>query len=295
MSRNPTISIVIPHKNSLEKLSRLLASIPEGEFFQTIVIDDNSEPEQNPGLLKSTYKHVEFHINQSGEYNAGSARNIGVRCASGEWLLFADADDYFNTDLLKSVPEIVKELSAFDICYFKVKSIEEVTGLPSIRHTRYNSLADRFLQGDDRELIRYKWAPPWGKLIKKALVDSFNIKFDSVVASNDLIFSLKIGIFAKNIQVIDEVIYFVTKSTDSITARLTPERALARLETLIDYNSIVMDNGITCRMDFGINYFLKSEPWFLSMSKFQLYLRFFSMYRRRLLAMIMRGFSGPKI
>ena len=103
-------TFIIPHKNIPELLKRCLDSIPRREDIQIIVVDDNSDPdkvdfEHFPGLNEPC---VEVYFTKEGK-GAGYARNIGLKYARGKWLLFADADDYFLSNVLDVVDEYIFE------------------------------------------------------------------------------------------------------------------------------------------------------------------------------------------
>src|SRR5690554_1026331 len=90
-------SVIIPHKNIPDLLERCLQSIPIREDIQVIVVDDNSDPDkvnflEFPGLNR---KNTEVYFTKEGK-GAGYARNVGLTKAKGKWLIFSDADDYFN-------------------------------------------------------------------------------------------------------------------------------------------------------------------------------------------------------
>src|SRR5690554_2433886 len=90
-------SIIIPHKNIPELLDRCLKSIPIRDDVQVIVVDDNSDPDkvdffEFPGLNRHN-TDVYFTKEKKG---AGYARNVGLTKAIGKWLIFSDADDFFN-------------------------------------------------------------------------------------------------------------------------------------------------------------------------------------------------------
>ena len=70
------------------------------EDIQVIVVDDNS-PDADTYLEKYpelSRPYLEFIRTTKGG-GAGYARNIGLDHAKGEWLLFADADDFYVEDM----------------------------------------------------------------------------------------------------------------------------------------------------------------------------------------------------
>ena len=97
MNMKYNYSIIIPHKNIPTLLQRCLDSIPQRDDVQVIIVDDNSDPsivdfENFPGLKRKN-TIVVFDKSSKG---AGHARNIGIEHSNSKWLIFADADDFFN-------------------------------------------------------------------------------------------------------------------------------------------------------------------------------------------------------
>lgn len=85
-------SIIIPHKNSTVLLERCLKSIPCRKDVQVIVVDDNSENQEELNAVVGGFSQVELILTQGG--GAGHARNEGLKYIRGKWVLFADADDF---------------------------------------------------------------------------------------------------------------------------------------------------------------------------------------------------------
>jgi glycosyltransferase involved in cell wall biosynthesis len=222
-------SIIIPHKNTPELLQRCLASIPRHEDIQIIVIDDNSDNTKVdfahfPGLNEPC---IEVIFTKEGK-GAGYARNIGLEKAKGKWLLFADADDFFTEKAFEHL--FAAADSPHEIIYFKTTSCYSDTYEPAKRDERFNQFIDGFIKHDkDAEnMMRYKWQVPWGKMIKRELVTRENIKFDEVIASNDVMFSLLIGNFASSIDSINHIIYCVTINRGSLTNSMNRDILMTR-------------------------------------------------------------------
>lgn len=90
-------TIIIPHKNIPDLLERCLHTIPTRDDLEVIIIDDNSDPDKVDleHFRGSNRPDTTVIFDKSGK-GAGHARNLGLKKALGEKLIFADADDYFN-------------------------------------------------------------------------------------------------------------------------------------------------------------------------------------------------------
>lgn len=235
------ISLIIPHYNSCEKLSRLLKSIKTRHCIQVIVVDDSSDSLNNPLSLKEKFPSVDF-IKNTHAKGAGGARNTGLEHVVHDWILFADSDDYFvNDGIDKIISQIDKDV---DCVFYKSSSIFEENNIESDRHVHYNKLIDDYILLEN-ENIRYKFYAPWSKLVKAQLVIDNKISFHEVIAGNDMLFSLLVGLKAKKIKACNDIVYCVTRSENSLTSNQSAFNKLARLRSAIKFNNTVIDNSLS--------------------------------------------------
>ena len=112
-------SVIVPHHNTPRLLIRLLDSIPDRQDIQVIVVDDNSDiPIQEwDTLKKQIHSNVSVKLTKEGK-GAGYARNVGLSLAKGEWLMFADADDYYAPDTFNIIENNLND--TIDILYYCV-------------------------------------------------------------------------------------------------------------------------------------------------------------------------------
>lgn len=232
-----SLSIIIPHYNAVEQLKKLLDEIPNISDIQIIVIDDNSNQDLNKlEKIKADYPYVEFYCNEKGENSAGTCRNIGLKHANGQWLLFADSDDYFLPGFYDKIKKWFD--TEADIIYFVPTSISLQDGLPSNRHEAYESLVRNYLEKKNvyNEIrLRYYQEGPISKLIRRNLVERENILFDEIRVANDVMFSIKCAFAAGLIEASEENIYCITKGNKgSLTAEKKKENFYTRLNVFID-------------------------------------------------------------
>ena len=214
---NPRYSIIIPHYDIPDLLMRCLKSIPVSEDIQVIVVDDNSPNadtylERYPELSRP---YLEF-IRTPKNGGAGYARNIGLDHAKGKWLLFADADDFFVDNMYDIITTHAE--SDADVIYFQKRAVySNDINRKSPRSGYLDRIMDIYLKTGDELPVRTRYYVPWGKMIKKSLVERHHIRFEEIRYANDILFSTYVGCFAKKIEAIDSVLYVVTSREGSMT------------------------------------------------------------------------------
>ncbi|MCP3371694.1 glycosyltransferase [Bradyrhizobium cajani] len=91
-SSTPSVSVVIPAKNVAAYVGETLSSaLAQDEVSEVIVVDDGSTDATVAIVRAIGDPRLRLMINDSAGVSA--ARNLGARHASGDWLLFLDADD----------------------------------------------------------------------------------------------------------------------------------------------------------------------------------------------------------
>ncbi|QQO24204.1 glycosyltransferase [Bradyrhizobium diazoefficiens] len=86
------VSVVIPAKNAAAYVGETIASaLAQGDVAEVIVVDDDSTDDTVAIVRAVRDPRLRLIYNDSAGVSA--ARNLGARYASGEWLLFLDADD----------------------------------------------------------------------------------------------------------------------------------------------------------------------------------------------------------
>lgn len=253
------ISIIIPHKNSIETLKRLLKSIRlfHGEI-QVIVVDDNSKNDVIKEL-KELSLNYKFELYSNEGYGAGGARNTGLQKACGNWIMFADSDDFFIDGWELEVKKYIQ--SSYDIIFFNVNSCYSNSLKKAYRDEHIKHIVNQFIRSKDLNYLRFGYLTPWGKLIKRKLIVDNNISFEEICAGNDMMFSLKTGFSANSVKLDSSEIYMVTASSGSITTTLSLERFDSRFKATIRANNFLRSNNLY-KYQLSILYFLAKSTQF---------------------------------
>ncbi len=209
-------SFIIPHYNKPDLLQRCVKSIPQRDDIEIIIVDDNSDEDKKPTINRRGVEIVFLDASQSK--GAGRARNVGMKKAHGKWLLFADADDFYNEGFLSFLDKYSD--SNNDVIYFGAESKNSETLEPLNRTVNYQSVIKGYDGLEEKQsLLKYKFHFPWNKMVNAQFISKHRIHFEEVLQGNDTMFSYMVGYFAKNIETIPEDLYVYTYTKNSITTR----------------------------------------------------------------------------
>lgn len=259
-------SVIIPHKSSLDTLPRLFKSIPNRPDIEIILVDNSEVPitkeqigvDRDYSLLWSSPKRY-----------AGGARNVGLENAHGEWIIFADADDFFTSDAFDAFDSHCNENA--DLIYFKADSVYDDTLQPSDRHLMFNGYIEKYLSGKTDELgVKLAYVVPWGKMIKHDLITKHKIQFDEVVAANDMYFSTLVGYYSTSFKVDERVVYVITTRRASLANRFDLPVIKSRFLVSLRINKFYKEHNIGDRQGSVMYFFyqarrfgIKELFWFL--------------------------------
>ncbi len=206
MIDKPKVSVILPVYNASRYLEQCIESLLSQTLsnLEIICVDDCSTDNSLNLLegLRQKDNRIKI-IKQSANLGAGSARNAGMEIASGEYLSFLDADDYFAADMFKIAIEHADTLN-LDVMVFGAKAFNDETGDESdmswaIKEHLLPELPV-FCAGDIKEDFFQTfiwWA--WDKLFRKSYIDQHQFKFQEIRTSNDLLFTASAMLMAEKI------------------------------------------------------------------------------------------------
>lgn len=104
----PFFSIVVPLYNKQNEIKSTLESALKQNFkdFELIIINDGSTDQSESEVLSLSDKRIRYIKTENR--GVSPARNLGIANASGNYIAFLDADDYWlpnHLDILKSLSE----------------------------------------------------------------------------------------------------------------------------------------------------------------------------------------------
>ena len=168
----PKISVIVPVYNVEKYLHRCIDSILTQTFtdFELLLIDDGSK--DNSGKICDEYAEKDKRIRVFHKENGGvsSARNLGLDNAGGEWICFADSDDWVKNNWLEIFSKSFNHGDLIISGYYEVKNntiIREkgVFNQPSLLSTV--SILEK------KNIFGYLWC----KCFKRSIINKYQIRF----------------------------------------------------------------------------------------------------------------------
>ena len=202
------ISVVIPAYNCEKFISKCLDSVlsQKGAELDVIVVNDGST--DNTGKILEKYKDKIRVVNkQNGGTSA--AKNMGISLIEGDYTMFLDSDDYLSENAIQILADTISKTDA-DIVKFRYQLVFP-DGTVKAAYNQFEKY--EFIEKKDFKEKIYphfingiRLNSVWSGIYRSSLIKGREFRTDMRVAE-DAVFSLKSYTDAKNIVVIEDVLY----------------------------------------------------------------------------------------
>lgn len=190
MKKNPKVTLIIPIYNAEKYLSETLNSVLNQIYknLEVICVDDGSTDFSLKILEKYKKNDSRIKIIKQNNKFAGTARNNGLAHATGEYIMFLDADDLFDRNM---VSYLVKKARKYDpdIIVFGYRRFVDYKGgkRPVKNQYRNNTFCSaREIKDSIFQITR---SMPWDKFLKKDFVKKTGILYQETKVNNDIYFN----------------------------------------------------------------------------------------------------------
>lgn len=247
----PLVSVVIPVYNSERFLWECLDSLRSQTLqeIEIICVDDGSS-DQSLYVLQECQKldsRIKI-ISQENQY-AGVARNNGLKYAKGEYVIFLDADDFFDADMLRSLYGRAKAYKA-DICVCRAKRFwqtdKRIEMMPWICKTdicpKNKAVFSRADMGN--RIFQFTTPSPWSKLYRREFVLENKLQFQNIRTANDVAFVMTSLALAERITVLDQYLLFYRTGVPTTLQATKAKEPLMFLESLRCLKDNLINYGV---------------------------------------------------
>lgn len=225
----PLISIVVPVYNVERYISLCLDSLRAQTFsdIEIICVVDGAldRSESVARMHEALDDRVRVIVKENG--GVSSARNVGIRAANGEYLMFVDPDDCLDKDACKVVLETIRNTDA-EVVTFGAQCLPLFDGnywLAKCLNTR-----DAVYEGFSPALLFEENSHPyiWRTAVKKELLFRESIFFNEDVRfGEDEVFHFSLYPLSKKTVLISDCLYYYRViRDDSLMSSVAHDRLL---------------------------------------------------------------------
>lgn len=179
-------SIIVPCyniENSVKELFEMLHSKSYSNY-EVIFVDDCSKDNSFETMKTLVSEYSNFSVYRP-EKNGGPglARNLGLKYAQGEYIVFCDSDDKFDIEVLAKIEDFLSEHTETDMLISPHYSVKKKKTSPVNMYKKYKHGSQV-----DREDVVLGNLAPWGKFYKTDIIKANQIEFPARRTGEDICF-----------------------------------------------------------------------------------------------------------
>ncbi len=254
MQNNPKISIIVPIYNGEKYIKRCMESIYSQTFsdYEIILVDDGSKDCSASICQEYAEKDKRIIFISKENEGAGSARNMGIEKACGEYLAFPDADDWFEPNMYEELYALAKS-GDYDVVFSGANIFSDETG--ELKKTGANicEVVSFQTQEDCRKNVMKLFPTsltfdvPWNKLYKRSVAIDNNVRFSNTRRCQDAMFNIDFYNAISSVTSTNKAYYNYITNTQESTNRKFPRN-------YIDINIAYFDKLISTLKSWDMYY-----------------------------------------
>ena len=184
------ISIIMPTYNAGKQLNRTIKSVIN-QSIQFIIVDDCSKDDTRE-IIKSyckKYENIVPYFSKTNHGGPGFGRNMGLKLATSNYIMFIDNDDEYDENLCKKLYETLITENA-DIVGCNKISVDNISNIK--QHIYYKNgieKEDKVIIKDD-DILFFDSVAVWNKIYKKEIIEKNRLTFLEDTRADDFAFTM---------------------------------------------------------------------------------------------------------
>lgn len=240
------ISIVVAVYNIESLLHHCVDSVlrQDDTDWELILVNDGSE--DNSDILCRKYASADSRIKYVKKENGGlsSARNAGIRAASGEWIIFVDGDDYLLPNTISTLKELIQQSGdSVDLVQYGFLEVAnyELFRPNAVKKTLIDIVEDRVEMFERLLYIGGEAASGCTKLIKMSVAKS--LLFKEGIIHEDEEFTTRPLFKVNAVAYTDFKPYVYVRRKNSITTSCFSEKRLDIIKIMLERIELLERHG----------------------------------------------------
>ena len=223
--REDLVSIIVPVYNVEKFVEKCVKSLMNQTHknIEIILVDDGS-PDHSPEIIdRIAAEDQRVHVIHQQNRGVSAARNAGLQCASGEYVMFVDGDDWVDSDY---------------VSYF-LMLVSENGSLIGMNKNNYST--GKIKTNEERYVVKAETAieAVWNKIYSRRLLVDNNISFDPTIWYGEgMLFNIQCLQYVDTVAIGEKSVYHQTFNPDSAMRKFNLKSNLCGIKSLDVQKSI---------------------------------------------------------
>lgn len=222
----PKISAIIPVYNVVQYLEQCIDCVLNQTLqdFEVILINDGSTDGSGDLCDKLVYRDSRIRVIHKENEGSGPTRARGVLEATGQYIAFHDADDYFKPTLYEDLYNLAKSSNADLVISAAVSvnpsGIEHEISCKEVIYSAIEECRKGIMEFFPTSTI---FDVPWNKLYKRTVATENNLTFKPLRRCQDAVWNLDFYAHCSRIVSTSKAYYYYRENTQESTWRKFPK------------------------------------------------------------------------
>lgn len=257
---NKTVSVIVPIYNAENYIKETIDCIINQSYkkIEVLLIDDGST--DNSAIIIDAYTRQDNRIKVFHTPNGGvsKARNFGIEIASGEYIVFWDADDIAHANYIELMVEVLESNKNINVVVSRHTGGNIVT-VDSFFHSKVvSSPKTKLITSKDYSYTNgNNHVIAWGAIYDRELISGIRFDEDLKVGEDSVFFANVFKKARKMILIEDKLVYYRHRSDSAVHStfesyRLDELKAWKRICDLFENESDYFINECYVALAFRI-------------------------------------------
>ena len=242
------VSVIMPIYNAEKNLENTIKSVINQtigfENIELILVDDASTDNSKKIIkrFQEKYPNIIAYFSENNHGFPGFGRNIGLKLATSEYIMFLDNDDKYKEDMCETLYNTITSKNVDYVGCNKI-TVDSISSIKQYLTYKNGTEYEDYVLIKNDDILFFNSTAVWSKIFKKDIITKNKLTFLEDTHADDLAFTLEYSlksetlIFLKNYHGIYWMVY-----DDSLSHRVTKDYMTQLLYTY-DYMYTTLKNA----------------------------------------------------
>lgn len=251
------VSIIVPIYNAKKYLKECIDSVCRQtyKYLDIILVDDGSD--DGSSSICDSYKEdarvTVLHVPNNG---VSAARNIGLHTAIGEYVVFVDADDILERDIIEKAidkAEKTNKLVQWNYIFLKDNQLEKAPSFYGNTISRENLIATVIGGYTNGYFLGQYFRAVWGKLLRRDIIARNGLSFDEkLYIGEDALFLIEYLQYVDGVAILNEYGYIYRIVSTSAVRKYKSDLAEQSIRQLQKIEELLKEEQLTDTIQYSM-------------------------------------------